>query len=160
MRLIPINHGYKTDSTLHNEKTNNIHLLEHSMSLETNTDGPNFSLNNGLLPAIAQDADTGKVLMLAWMNIEAYQETIRTGQAVYFSRSRNKLWYKGEESGHIQTVEQLLVDCDRDTILMKVRQNGAACHEGYLSCFFQEVTDDGLNTIEERIVNPADVYNK
>ena len=130
------------------------------MSLETNTDGPNFSLNNGLLPAIAQDADTGKVLMMAWMNIEAYQETIRTGQAVYFSRSRNKLWYKGEESGHIQTVEQLLVDCDRDTILMKVRQNGAACHEGYLSCFFQEVTDDGLNTIEERIVNPADVYNK
>ena len=130
------------------------------MSLETNPDGPNFSLNNGLLPAIAQDADTGKVLMMAWMNIEAYQETIRTGRAVYFSRSRNKLWYKGEESGHIQTVEQLLVDCDRDTILMKVRQNGAACHEGYLSCFFQEVTDDGLNTVEERIVNPEDVYNK
>ncbi|MEL0094797.1 MAG: phosphoribosyl-AMP cyclohydrolase [Planctomycetaceae bacterium] len=130
------------------------------MSLETNPDGPNFSLNNGLLPAIAQDADTGKVLMMAWMNIEAYQETIRTGQAVYFSRSRNKLWYKGEESGHIQTVEQLLVDCDRDTILMKVRQNGAACHEGYLSCFFQEVTENGLNTVEQRIVNPEDVYNK
>ena len=130
------------------------------MSLETNPDGPNFSLNNGLLPAIAQDADTGKVLMLAWMNIEAYQETIRTGQAVYFSRSRNKLWYKGEESGHIQTVEQLLVDCDRDTILMKVRQNGAACHEGYLSCFFQEVTENGFNTVEQRIVNPEDVYNK
>ena len=130
------------------------------MSLETNPDGPNFSLNNGLLPAIAQDADTGKVLMMAWMNIEAYQETIRTGRAVYFSRSRNKLWYKGEESGHIQTVEQLLVDCDRDTILMKVRQNGAACHEGYLSCFFQEVTENGFNTVEQRIVNPEDVYNK
>tara|TARA_B100001939_G_C16899713_1_gene599329 strand:+ start:320 stop:796 length:477 start_codon:yes stop_codon:yes gene_type:complete len=158
--LIPVNHGYKIDYTLHNEEINNIYLLEHSMSLETNPDGPNFSLNNGLLPAIAQDADTGKVLMMAWMNIEAYQETIRTGQAVYFSRSRNKLWYKGEESGHIQTVEQLLVDCDRDTILMKVRQNGAACHEGYLSCFFQEVTENGFNTVEQRIVNPEDVYNK
>lgn len=130
------------------------------MSLEKNTDGPDFSRNNGLLPAIAQDADTGKVLMMAWMNIEAYQETIRTGQAVYFSRSRNKLWYKGEESGHVQTVEQLLVDCDRDTILMKVRQNGAACHEGYLSCFFREVTDNGLNTIDERMINPKDVYNQ
>tara|TARA_B100000676_G_C17943443_1_gene767804 strand:+ start:321 stop:797 length:477 start_codon:yes stop_codon:yes gene_type:complete len=158
--LIPVNYGYKIDYTLHNEEINNIYLLEHSMSLETNPDGPNFSLNNGLLPAIAQDADTGKVLMMAWMNIEAYQETIRTGQAVYFSRSRNKLWYKGEESGHIQTVEQLLVDCDRDTILMKVRQNGAACHEGYLSCFFQEVTENGFNTVEQRIVNPEDVYNK
>ena len=101
------------------------------MSSDTNTNSPDFSRNNGLLPAIAQDADSGKVLMMAWMNAEAYEETIRTGRAVYFSRSRNKLWYKGEESGHIQTVEQLLVDCDRDTILMRVRHKGAACHQGY-----------------------------
>ncbi|MBA61819.1 MAG: phosphoribosyl-AMP cyclohydrolase [Planctomycetaceae bacterium] len=130
------------------------------MSSDTNTNSPDFSRNNGLLPAIAQDADSGKVLMMAWMNAEAYEETIRTGRAVYFSRSRNKLWYKGEESGHIQTVEQLLVDCDRDTILMRVRQKGAACHQGYESCFFREVTDHGLNIIEERLVNPDDVYNK
>ena len=106
------------------------------MAPEPSDNGPDFSRNNGLLPAIAQDAQSGKVLMMAWMNQEAYQETIRTGQAVYFSRSRNKLWYKGEESGHVQTVVQILVDCDRDTILMKVNQQGAACHKGYESCFF------------------------
>ena len=117
------------------------------MSSDANLNRPDFSRNNGLLPAIAQDADSGKVLMLAWMNAEAYEETLRTGRGVYFSRSRNKLWYKGEESGHVQKVVQLLVDCDRDAILMRVRQQGAACHEGYETCFFSEVTDKGLNII-------------
>ena len=130
------------------------------MAPVTTNNTPDFSRNNGLLPAIAQDADSGKVLMLAWMNAEAFQETLRTGRAVYFSRSRNKLWYKGEESGHVQTVVQLLIDCDRDTILMQVRQIGAACHEGYESCFFREVTDEGLKIIDERLVNPDDVYSK
>ncbi len=130
------------------------------MASEPGDNGPDFSRNNGLLPAIAQDAQSGKVLMMAWMNQEAYEETIRTGQAVYFSRSRNKLWYKGEESGHVQTVVQILVDCDRDTILMKVNQQGAACHEGYESCFFREVAPDGLTTIEARLVDPDDIYNK
>ena len=88
------------------------------MSSDANLNRPDFSRNNGLLPAIAQDADSGKVLMLAWMNAEAYEETLRTGRGVYFSRSRNKLWYKGEESGQVQKVVQLLVDCDGDAILM------------------------------------------
>ncbi len=97
------------------------------------------------MPAIAQDADTGEVLMLAWMNREAYEETVRTGRAVYFSRSRNKLWRKGEESGNVQEVREIFVDCDADTILLKVQQiGGAACHEGYTSCFFRQVDGDEL----------------
>ncbi len=130
------------------------------MTTDQQPQGPDFTRNEGLLPAIAQDADSGKILMMAWMNAEAYQETVQTGRAVYFSRSRQRLWRKGEESGHVQVVEQILVDCDRDTILMKVRQTGAACHEGYESCFFREVTEDGLNTIETRLVDPNDVYQK
>ncbi|MEN1678085.1 MAG: phosphoribosyl-AMP cyclohydrolase [Planctomycetota bacterium] len=121
--------------------------------------GPNFQSADALLPAIAQDAETGLVLMQAWMNREAYEETVRTGRAVYFSRSRGRLWRKGEESGHVQHVRQVLVDCDADTILLKVHQvGGAACHEGYASCFFREVTDDGLSVIAERVVDPATVY--
>src|SRR5258708_17270464 len=89
-------------------------------------------------PAIAQDADTGDVLMLAWMNRESYEETLRTGRACYFSRSRNKLWRKGEESGNVQEVHEIYIDCDADTILLKVHQIGdAACHEGYRSGFFR-----------------------
>lgn len=124
------------------------------------TAGPNFAVENGLLPAIAQDAETGQVLMLAWMNAEAYQETLRTGQAVYYSRSRNKLWRKGEESGHTQLVEAVYVDCDADTILLRVRQQGAACHEGYATCFFRQVTPEGLEVVQERLVDPKDVYPK
>lgn len=120
--------------------------------------GPDFSRNNGLLPAIAQDAATGEVLMLAWMNAEAYAETLRTGRAVYFSRSRGKLWRKGEESGHAQQVHGIYVDCDADTILLKVEQVGAACHEGYKTCFFRQVTADGLQIVAERIVDPNAVY--
>lgn len=120
--------------------------------------GPDFSKNSGLLPAIAQDAATGEVLMVAWMNAEAYAETLRTGRAVYFSRSRNKLWRKGEESGHEQAVRGVYVDCDADTILLKVEQVGAACHEGYRSCFFRQVTPGGLEVVAERLVDPGAVY--
>src|SRR5207244_3447479 len=95
-----------------------------------------FDKAGGLVPAVAQDADTGQVLMLAWMNREAYEETLRTGRACYYSRSRNRLWRKGEESGHVQEVREVYLDCDADTILLKVHQiGGAACHEGYPSCF-------------------------
>jgi phosphoribosyl-AMP cyclohydrolase len=112
------------------------------------------------LPAIAQDAATGDVLMLAWMNAEAFAETLGTGRAVYFSRSRGQLWRKGEESGHVQTVRGIYIDCDADTILLRVEQQGAACHEGYRSCFFREVTTAGVNTIAQRLVDPAAVYQK
>ena len=99
-----------------------------------------FEKAGGLVPAIAQDADTGVVLMMAWMNREAYEETVRTRRAVYFSRSRNRLWRKGEESGNVQEVRDIFLDCDADTILLKVHQiGGAACHEGYQSCFFRRV---------------------
>src|SRR5258708_14073535 len=120
--------------------------------------GPDFSRNDGLLAAVAQDVATGEVLMVAWMNAEAYAETLRTGRAVYYSRSRGKLWRKGEESGHAQTVQAIYIDCDADTILLKVEQVGAACHEGYRSCFFRQVTPAGLQIVAERLVDPAAVY--
>ena len=114
---------------------------------------------DGLLPAIAQDAESGRVLMMAWMNEEAFRETLNTGQAVYYSRSRKKLWRKGETSGHRQSVKEVRVDCDRDSILLLVSQRGAACHEGYESCFFRRITEDGgFETLEERLVDPEDVY--
>ncbi len=120
-----------------------------------------FEKTGGLVPAIAQDADTGDVLMLAWMNREAYEETLRTGRACYFSRSRNRLWRKGEESGNVQQVRQVLVDCDADTILLKVHQiGGAACHEGYRSCFFRALDGAEVRTIGERIFDPKQVYKK
>jgi phosphoribosyl-AMP cyclohydrolase len=97
--------------------------------------------------------------MLAWMNREAYDETLRTGQAVYYSRSRGKLWRKGEESGHVQEVVAVYLDCDADTILLRVRQTGPACHEGYPTCFFRQVTPEGLRVVEERLIDPKDVYN-
>ena len=127
---------------------------------ETNPSGPDFSRNDGLLPAIAQDAATGEVLMMAWMNAESFAETLRTGKAVYWSRSRGKLWRKGEESGHAQTVHAIYVDCDEDTILLKVTQVGAACHEGFRTCFFREVLPGGLKVVGERLVDPAVVYGK
>src|SRR6185437_16880765 len=120
-----------------------------------------FQKAGGLVPAIAQDADTGAVLMLAWMNREAFDETVRTNRAVYFSRSRKRLWRKGEESGHVQEVKGIYVDCDADTILLKVKQlGGAACHEGYASCFFRELRDGELTVIAERIFDPKAVYKK
>jgi phosphoribosyl-AMP cyclohydrolase len=120
-----------------------------------------FSKSNGLVPAIAQDAESGQVLMLAWMNQEAYEETLRTGRAVYYSRSRGKLWRKGEESGNAQEVREIYIDCDADTILLKVHQiGGAACHEGYASCFFRKVDGDKLQVIGERLFDPIQVYKK
>jgi phosphoribosyl-AMP cyclohydrolase len=117
-----------------------------------------------LIPAIAQDADSGEVLMMAWMNDAAYEETVRTGRAVYFSRSRNRLWRKGEESGNVQEVREIFIDCDADTILLKVKQlGGAACHEGYKSCFFRKVsgaTGEQLQVIGERVFDPKQVYKK
>jgi len=120
-----------------------------------------FDKAGGLVPAVAQDADSGEVLMLAWMNREAFEETTRTGKAVYFSRSRNKLWRKGEESGHTQEIVGVYIDCDADTVLLKVRQvGGAACHEGYKSCFFRKLEDGELTVVSERIFDPKNVYGK
>lgn len=119
---------------------------------------PDFDKHGGLLPAVAQDAATGEVLMVAWMNADALQETLRTGRAVYFSRSRQRLWRKGEESGHIQLVKAIYVDCDADTILLKVEQTGVACHEGYRSCFFRQLTPQGLVIVAPRLVDPQTVY--
>lgn len=120
-----------------------------------------FDKAGGLVPAIAQDADTGAVLMLAWMNPEAFAETVRTGRACYYSRSRGRLWRKGEESGHVQEVRGIYIDCDADTVLLKVKQvGGAACHEGYESCFFRRLDGDDLRVVGERVFDPQHVYKK
>lgn len=113
---------------------------------------------DGLLVAIAQDASTKSVLMVAWMNAEAFQETVETGFATYYSRSRKRLWRKGEESGHRQKVVDIFLDCDQDTILLSVNQTGAACHEGYASCFFRKYENGSLKIIADRLVDPKDVY--
>lgn len=119
---------------------------------------PDFSRNDGLLPAIAQDAQTGEVLMLAYMNAESFAQTLATGRAVYYSRSRGKLWHKGEDSGHVQHVREILVDCDADTILLKVEQLGGACHEGYRSCFFRRLRAGQAEIVGERVFDPQSVY--
>jgi len=122
---------------------------------------PDFSKSGGLLPAIAQDANSGQVLMMAYMNAEAYNETLATGRAVYYSRSRQKLWRKGEQSGNVQEVQAIYLDCDRDTILLRVRQiGGAACHEGYESCFYRQVTPEGLKVVGRRVFDPDEVYGQ
>ena len=129
--------------------------------IDSNDTDPDFDKGNGLLPAIAQDAQTGEVLMMAYMDPESYAETVTTGRAVYFSRSRGTMWRKGEQSGHVQEVQSILLDCDRDTILLKVKQiGGAACHAGYRSCFFREVTPEGLRIVGERVFDPDEVYGK
>ncbi|MYA16506.1 MAG: phosphoribosyl-AMP cyclohydrolase [Gammaproteobacteria bacterium] len=125
-------------------------------------DGPDFSKIE-LVPVIAQDAETGDVLMLAYMNDDAYAETLATRRVCYYSRSRQRLWRKGEESGNVQHVKQIYYDCDADTVLVKVEQvGGAACHEGYRSCFFREIDPDtgAAKVIAERVFDPADVYGK
>jgi phosphoribosyl-AMP cyclohydrolase len=120
-----------------------------------------FEKGGGIVPVIAQEAATGKVLMLAYMNQEAWEETLKTGKACYWSRSRQRLWRKGEESGNVQVVKEIFVDCDNDTILLKVEQiGGAACHEGYKSCFFRRVSDKGLEVVGERVFDPKEVYKK
>ena len=118
-----------------------------------------FDKAGGIVPVVTQDEGTGEVLMMAYMNHEAFAETLRTGHACYFSRSRNRLWRKGEESGNVQEVRAVYVDCDADTLLLKVRQvGGAACHEGYPSCFFRRVNDDELRIVGRRLFDPRDVY--
>ena len=122
---------------------------------------PAFTRPDGLVTAVAQDAATGQVLMVAHMNREAWEETLATGQAVYYSRARQRLWRKGEESGNVQNVREIFVDCDGDTVLLKVEQvGGAACHEGYPSCFFRQVTPDGWKIVADRVFDPKDVYGK
>ncbi|MEO2036336.1 MAG: phosphoribosyl-AMP cyclohydrolase [Planctomycetaceae bacterium] len=128
----------------------------------SNADWPDFSKNE-LIPTIAQDVETGDVLMMAWMNEEAFRETLETGRVVYFSRSRQKLWRKGEESGNVQELKGLYFDCDADTLLAKVNQiGGAACHTGYRSCFFRRIdTDSNAAVVEgERVFDPDQVYGK
>ena len=113
----------------------------------------------GLIPAIAQDATSGRVLMLAWMNREALKLTAEKKQAVYWSRSRRKLWHKGEESGHTQQVREIRFDCDEDVILLKVEQmGGIACHTGRESCFYRQLQDDQWVEIDEVIKDPEDIY--
>ena len=120
-----------------------------------------FDKAGGLVAAIAQDADTSEVLMIAWMNREAYEETLRTGRACYFSRSRNRLWRKGEESGNVQEVRGVYLDCDADAVLLKVHQvGGAACHEGYRSCFFRRREGEQWQVVGERVFDPKKVYKK
>jgi len=120
-----------------------------------------FSKMGGLAPAIVQDYDSGEVLMLAFMNQAAWEHTLETGKATYYSRSRDKLWVKGESSGHVQVVREIRVDCDRDTVLVKVDQlGGAACHKGYKSCFFRKLDDGVLKTTQNRVFDPDEVYKK
>ena len=123
---------------------------------------PDFAKSD-LLPAIAQDEATGEILMLAYMNEEAYDETLKSGRATYWSRSRGKLWRKGESSGNVQEVHSIALDCDADTILVRVTQvGGAACHEGYKSCFFRRIDRQTQEptVIGERVFDPAEVYGK
>lgn len=118
-----------------------------------------FEKGKGLLPVIVQDYETGEVLMLAYMNRKAWLETLETGKATYWSRSRNELWVKGETSGHVQIVKEILVDCDSDTLLLKVQQvGGAACHTGYRSCFYRKVTNGKTEIIGKPVFKPEDVY--
>ena len=110
------------------------------------------------MPAIAQDAKTNEVLMLAYMNKEAFEKTLKTGKATYFSRSRNMVWVKGETSGHTQIVKEILVDCDNDAIILKIEQEGGACHLGYRSCFYRKVKGNNLVTVGKKVFNPEEVY--
>jgi phosphoribosyl-AMP cyclohydrolase len=120
-----------------------------------------FDKQGGLVPVVVQDAEDGAVLMLAYMNELAFETTVETGKATYWSRSRNELWIKGATSGKTQEVREICVDCDNDTVLLKVRQIGdAACHEGYRSCFFQKIDGDSVQIQGERIFDPAEVYKK
>lgn len=118
---------------------------------------------NGLIPAIAQDVVTGEILMMAWMNRESLEETVKTNRAVYFSRSRGKVWRKGEESGNVQEIKSIHIDCDADVILLRVHQVGdAACHTGHRTCFFREVIESGNGYKEKSdiVFNPKEVYKK
>ncbi len=120
-----------------------------------------FSKGKGLVPAIIQDHSTGDVLMLGYMNQEALEKTVETGKACFYSRSRDKLWIKGETSGHVQKVKEIFIDCDRDTILVKVDQvGGAACHTGYRSCFYQKLDGHSLKIVGSPVFDPKEVYGE
>jgi len=120
---------------------------------------PNFAKGDGLIPAIVQDADTKEILMMAYMNRESWEATLHTGKATYWSRSRQKLWLKGESSGNVQIVKAVFIDCDEDTILLQVKQIGeAACHTGYRSCFYRKLSGGDFVVVGEKIFNPEDVY--
>ena len=117
--------------------------------------------DDGLIPAIIQEEETGRVLMMAWMNESSLKTTIEKGKTHFWSRSRQKYWMKGESSGHTQQVKSIAFDCDGDTLLIQVSQVGAACHEGYQSCFFRTINDAGdFDVSENRLVNPSKIYSK
>ena len=130
--------------------------------MSASASSPDFNRTE-LIPVIAQDDATGDVLMLAYMNEEAYGETLKTGRVVYYSRSRKKLWRKGEESGNVQELKSIWFDCDADTLLVRVNQiGGAACHEGYRSCFFRRIdpATGAISVVGERVFDPQAVYGK
>jgi phosphoribosyl-AMP cyclohydrolase len=118
--------------------------------------------SDGLIPAIIQDNDNGRVLMMAWMNRASLEATIATGETHFWSRSRQKFWIKGETSGHTQTVKDIAFDCDGDTLLIKVEQVGAACHEGYRSCFYRSISEGGsaASATEPQLLSPGEIYGK
>jgi phosphoribosyl-AMP cyclohydrolase len=119
----------------------------------------NFNKSDGLIPAIVQDAETKDVLMLAYMNSESWAATLKSGKATFWSRSRQKLWLKGESSGHVQMIKNIYVDCDDDTILLQVEQlGGAACHTGHRSCFYRKLEGGEVIVVGEKVFNPKDVY--
>jgi phosphoribosyl-AMP cyclohydrolase len=120
-----------------------------------------FDKVGGLIPAIVQDHKTGEVLMLAFMNEKAWEHSLATGRATYYSRSRQKLWIKGESSGNLQHIKEIRIDCDNDTVLLKVEQVGeAACHTGHRSCFYQKVEDGSVQVVGEPLFDPKEVYKK
>ena len=120
---------------------------------------PNFDKGEGLVPVVTQDAESGEVLMLAYMNREAWLKTLETGKVHYWSRSRQSLWFKGETSCHVQLVREVRLDCDEDTVLLKVKQLGdAACHKGYRSCFYRKWEDGEWRSVGERVFDPKEVY--
>lgn len=120
---------------------------------------PDFAKGGGLVPVIAQDAETKEVLMMAYMNREAWEVTLQTGKATYWSRSRRTLWLKGETSGNVQLVKDIFIDCDNDTILLQVQQLGeAACHTGYRSCFYRKIKDGDCVVVGKKVFDPKEVY--
>ena len=155
-------------STIPIKLKRSIVVNEQSQSIEANSpDLPwsealdKLSFNkDGLIPAIAQQCDSGEVLMLAWMNRTALEETVKTGQVCYWSRSRNRLWRKGESSGQIQQLRELRIDCDADTVLLMVDQTGPACHTGRRSCFFHALHNGRVEVISPVLIDPTDLYRQ
>ena len=128
--------------------------------LETTIKGLKYS-DDGLIPAVCVDQESGKVVMVAYMNIDSLRDTIKTGKTHFWSRSRQKYWMKGESSGHTQEVKAIYTDCDADTLVIEVAQNGAACHEGYFSCFYRKLNKEGAwDIISEKLFDPDEVYGK